>query len=89
MDKRYQVYVLQNQDKRFYIGISEDVNKRLLQHNAGLSKWTAKHRPWHIAWTSETMPIGDARRLENQLKKAKGGNGFYDLTGLERTSSGS
>gem|GEM_PF-6942650 len=32
------------------------------------------------------MSITDARRLETLLKRQKGGQGFYNLTGLERES---
>ena len=87
MEQLYQVYVLQNADGKYYIGITEDVSVRLRQHNDGESKWTAKFRPWELAWTSEKMSLSDARKLENKLKKAKGGNGFYQITGLERRSS--
>ncbi len=31
----YQVYVIQNDDGKFYIGMSEDVETRLRQHNRG------------------------------------------------------
>jgi len=37
----HQVYVIQNPKDRFYIGISENVEKRLRQHNNGESKWTS------------------------------------------------
>ena len=39
----YFVYVLQNSAGRFYIGMSDDVQVRLQQHNAGVPRWT-KHR---------------------------------------------
>ena len=84
MSKAYQVYVLENSVGKRYIGLSEDVSRRLVQHNNGESKWTAKHRPWKVVWTSETMSLSEARKLENRLKRAKGGNSFYEITGLPR-----
>ena len=84
MEKIYRVYVLENSDKKRYIGLSENVAIRLEQHNNGDSRWTAKHRPWHVIWTGEPMTLTDARKLENELKRAKGGNGFYEMTGLSR-----
>jgi putative endonuclease len=83
----YKVYAIQNPKGRFYIGISEDVRKRLLQHNDGESRWTNGKGPWIIRWTSEAMSLSEARKLENFLKKQKGGNGFYQYTGIERFSS--
>ncbi len=51
-DKRYFVYVLwSTPGRRFYIGISEDPQKRLEQHNSGEHGWTARHRPWEVVYT--------------------------------------
>ena len=80
--KVYQVYVLQNSDGRFYIGLSESVQVRLQQHNQGISRWTRKFRLWFLVWTSEGLSLSNARRLENRLKHQKGGAGFKLLTGL-------
>ena len=81
------VYVLRNPQGRCYIGLSEDVNVRLGQHNAGLSQWTAKFRPWTLVWTSAPLTLSDARRLENLLKRQKGGAGLYRITRMPRPSS--
>jgi hypothetical protein len=34
---------------------------------------------------SEDLSLSDARRLENALKRQKGGTGFYNMTGLSRS----
>ena len=78
----YQVYVLRNAEGRFYIGLTDDVPRRMAQHNDGISQWTRGRGPWTLVWTSERMTLGDARRLENLLKRQKGGRGFFKLTGL-------
>ena len=85
MSVDYKVYVIENTDGRRYIGLSEDVAKRLIQHNRGDSKWTSKFRPWTLLWESVSMTLSDARKLENRLKASKGGNGFYEITGLPRS----
>jgi putative endonuclease len=36
----YQVYVLNNSAGQKYIGLSQDPQARLLQHNSGISRWT-------------------------------------------------
>jgi putative endonuclease len=87
METVYQVYVLLNPAGKYYIGLSEDIHQRLIQHNQGDSKWTAKYRPWQLVWSSDTMTLSDARKLENKLKRAKGGHGFYSVTGLKRAGS--
>jgi predicted GIY-YIG superfamily endonuclease len=83
----YQVYVIQNEEGRFYIGVSEDILKRLEDHNSGVSKWTKYRGPWKLVWQSEPLSLGEARKLENELKRQKGGAGFYARTGLQRGSS--
>ncbi|GEP43349.1 GIY-YIG nuclease family protein [Brevifollis gellanilyticus] len=87
----YFVYVIQNDGGRFYIGLSDDVERRLVDHNSGVSTWTRHRGPWKLVWTSAPMSLTDARKVENLLKAQKGGDGFYRLTGLIRQnrSSGS
>jgi putative endonuclease len=82
----YRVYVLQNLAQRFYIGVTEDVAKRLEQHNAGDSRWTRGKGPWRVVWESELLPLSAARKLENRLKRQGRGRGFFSITGLNRTS---
>ena len=81
MNPPFRVYVLRNLLGRLYIGITGDVATRVAQHNAGSSRWTAKYRPWGLIWTSRPMSLGDARRLENTMKRQKGGDGLFTLMG--------
>jgi putative endonuclease len=83
-----QVYVIRNTAGKFYIGLSENVQIRLRQHNQGVSKWTRHRVTWLLVWTSESLSLPEARRLENRLKRQKGGAGFRFLIG-QQTSSGS
>jgi putative endonuclease len=78
----YRVYVVQNAEDKFYIGVSEDVRRRIGQHNDGRSRWTKGRGPWACVWKSKKLSLGDARKLENLLKRQKGGSGFFRLTGL-------
>jgi putative endonuclease len=82
--KSYWVYVLWSVSaSRFYIGISENPSARLVQHNSGLSRWTARYMPWEIVWTESHSNYSQARRKEVYLKKQKGGTGFFLATGLD------
>ena len=78
----HQVYILENPDGKIYIGLSEDPQNRLLDHNEGVSKWTAKYGPWSIVWLSGHLTLSDARKLENKLKRQKGGSGLKTLRGI-------
>jgi putative endonuclease len=82
----YQVYVIKNAAGKFYIGLSENVQIRLQQHNQGVSKWTWHRGPWSLVWISESLTLSEARKLENRLKRQKGGAGFRELTGLQSLS---
>jgi len=75
----YFAYVLRNGAGRRYIGISSDPVRRLEQHNRGESSWTTKHQPWTLEWTSRALSLSAARRLENLLKRQKGGAGLATL----------
>jgi predicted GIY-YIG superfamily endonuclease len=82
MPATYRVYILQNPKRRRYIGFTKDVPVRIDQHNSGFTTSTRKRGPWRLIWQSEALLLNDARRLEVNLKRQKGGNGFYQLTGL-------
>jgi putative endonuclease len=83
----YRVYVLQDNAGCFYIGLSDDVERRVTQHNKGQSHWTKGKGPWGLVWQSELLSLSDARKLENQLKRQGRGTGFYHLTGLPKRGS--
>lgn len=82
----YWVYVLRNASDKLYIGLTDDVERRLGDHNAGRSKWTSKFGPWARVWQKGPMTLTEARKLEIWLKRQKGGIGFYAFTGLHRSS---
>jgi len=84
--KSYQVYVIQNESGRRYIGLSENVERRLCDHNEGKSNYTSKYRPWRLIWTSHQLSLTDARKLENLLKRQKGGAGLSPLLEKHRGS---
>jgi putative endonuclease len=82
--KPYFLYVLWSASaSRFYIGISENAEARLLQHNSGVSQWTARYMPWELVYVEPHANYSEARKRELLLKKQKGGMGFYTLTGLD------
>ncbi len=81
-NKPYFVYVIwSDSSRRFYIGISENLAHRLEQHNAGISKWTSKFGPWRLVHAEQFTGYSGARKRELELKKQKGGEGFYKLIG--------
>ena len=70
------VYVLENPQGRLYIGHTEDLNRRLGQHNSPdgkehLGKYTHKSGPWSLVGAEEYETRSEAMRREKQLKSWK------------------
>jgi putative endonuclease len=84
----YRVYLIRNPAGTRYIGLSEDVDRRIGQHNGGISRWTRGRGPWSLEWVSTPRSLGEARKLENLLKRQKGGIGLEPIL-LREGSSGS
>ena len=75
MDSRssYYVYILWSKTlRKRYIGSTEDVEKRLTQHNAGMGVFTRRGLPWILLYTEEFPTRGDAAKRERFLKSGKG-----------------
>ncbi len=69
----FYVYVLiSKKDRSQYVGMSEDVKRRLCEHNFGRVTSTKSKRPWSILCSeSYKMPL-EAREREKYLKTAAG-----------------
>jgi len=67
----YTVYVLKSLEGKRYTGLTNDLGRRLTEHNAGHTKST-KNRQWEIVYTEEFPNRVDARNREKYLKSAAG-----------------
>ncbi len=68
----FYVYIIQSEiDHSFYKGFSEDVFKRLIEHNEGLSTYTKNKRPWRLVYYEELPDKRTALIRERNLKKAQ------------------
>ena len=65
----YVYTLLSEQNKDIYIGYSEDLKKRLNEHNNGLVKATKGYKPWKLVYYEAYVAKPDATRRETQLKK--------------------
>ncbi|MCX6953160.1 MAG: GIY-YIG nuclease family protein [Verrucomicrobia bacterium] len=68
------VYILQNPAGRFYIGQTDDIDRRLREHNApqpGFGKYTHKNGPWVLAWKEPHGSRESALRREREIKAWK------------------
>ena len=63
-------YILECSDGSYYVGVTDDPDQRLREHNDGKgADWTAARRPVRLVWTEEHPTLSSARRRENQLKR--------------------
>ncbi len=65
----YYVYLLQSvKYRKIYIGLTDDVPTRLLEHNRGETKSTRYYRPWKCVYYEAYSSLRDARLRELRLK---------------------
>jgi predicted GIY-YIG superfamily endonuclease len=68
------VYVLQNSAGRFYTGQTDDLDRRLSEHNypeAGSGKYTHKNGPWHLVYSEIFENRSEAVQRERFIKARK------------------
>jgi putative endonuclease len=69
----YYIYVLQSlKNRSLYIGYTEDLRKRIKQHNDGDSEYTKKYMPWELIHYAAYLNEKDAKRREDYLKTNQG-----------------
>jgi len=66
------IYVLQNKDKKWYIGSTRDLRKRILTHNSGKNKSTKYGIPWKLIYCEISINQKDTRARERYLKSGMG-----------------
>lgn len=67
------VYVLKSdKNNSFYVGFTHNLNKRMTEHNAGLSFSTKPYLPWSLVYYEAHRNEVDARRREGYLKTTQG-----------------
>jgi adenine-specific DNA methylase len=69
---KFFIYVLQCSDNSFYIGQTEDIPRRLKQHEDGEVSWTSKHLPVKIIHWEEFDSREAAVKREQDLKTGFG-----------------
>ncbi len=69
----YYVYILQSlNEKRRYIGQTNDLERRLGEHNTGRSPFTKGRGPWELIYWEEFKTRTEAIKREHFMKSGKG-----------------
>ena len=65
----FYVYILQSrQNSSFYKGSTNDIQRRLKEHNGGNVPSTIRYLPWHLVWYAVKDDRSEALILERKLK---------------------
>ena len=79
----FTTYILKSLIKDYYyIGHSENVQKRLSEHNAKRNKSTKPYAPFKITYKENFETKGEAFKREQQIKRYKHGEAFKKLIGV-------
>ena len=64
------VYILKCSDNSYYVGVSNDVDRRLWEHQSGLNVkcYTFKRRPVELVFCEYFQNASDAIEFEKQIK---------------------
>ena len=68
------VYVLQNPAGRFYVGHTDNLDTRVMNHNRTdkiAGKFTRKNGPWILVWSEEHPDRTASVRREREIKNWK------------------
>ncbi len=69
-DMEYVVYILLSEKlSTYYVGLTNNIEKRLAKHNHGGKKYTTKGIPWKLVTTYNCMDRSEAIRMEQKIKK--------------------
>ncbi|MDP2696023.1 MAG: GIY-YIG nuclease family protein [bacterium] len=69
----YTIYILQSLARNYiYVGMTNNIERRLGQHQQGKAKTTKAYRPFKLIFTEERNTRQEARNREKYLKSGIG-----------------
>ena len=66
--RQFYVYILASYSKRLYVGVTNDLRRRVFEHRAGLHGFTAKYRIRRLVHFEESTNPMAAIAREKQIK---------------------
>ena len=69
---KFFLYILQSKkNRKYYVGHTNDLERRIVEHNSGQTKSTKTGIPWEVIYTKEYDSNIEANRAELEIKKKK------------------
>jgi predicted GIY-YIG superfamily endonuclease len=66
------LYILKSElNEKFYVGISQNPDRRLEYHNSIEKGFTSRYRPWKLIFKKEYNSRIEAQNIEKKLKLGK------------------
>ncbi len=65
------VYIIQDENYKFYVGSTSDIKRRFFQHQQGHTQTTKNMRNICLVFVQEFESLGTARNLERRIKRLK------------------
>ncbi len=64
------IYILYSQSlKKYYVGHTDDLERRLREHNSGQTVYSSRGKPWELIYSEEKLNRSEAMLLESKIKK--------------------
>ena len=82
----FYTYILRSKiNLSYYVGSTGDLRRRFNEHNLGLSRYTARYRPWELVYYEAFLTKDLAIKREFALKKrTKSWQELLKRLGIER-----
>ncbi len=70
MARPFFTYILRCSDRSYYVGHTDELERRLAEHETGATcGYTAARRPVQLVWFQEFLTREEAKAAEAQIKK--------------------
>ena len=71
MPRTYFVYILASESRELYVGVTNDLYRRLFEHRTSLdpNSYTSRHRTFRLVYWESTGDIIAAIRREKHIKR--------------------
>ncbi|MCX6149640.1 MAG: GIY-YIG nuclease family protein [Ignavibacteriales bacterium] len=68
----FTVYILHSSSvDKYYIGQTNNLERRINDHNSGYSNFTKTGKPWTVVYSKEFTTRSEAMKFERKLKSSK------------------
>ena len=82
----FQLYILRSQSTgRFYVGHTENLTKRIFEHNSNRTPSIKNRGPWELFYSETYDTRRQAARRERQIKSMKSRLFIESLAGASRS----